>query len=150
SQRLAEEIAAEKAGGLAGNGRHDHLQRLQHNEEQGRQNPPFPEHLLEIVLVHIEADEEAVRRGIGDDEPGAGARDERDHAPYEEPPVAGDQPTHRIVADALAEQRRRAAVMARSAPRPGRAARTNRISATNAAGSDGAAPALERQRNTNA
>ena len=70
-QPLAEEIAAQEAGGLAGNGRDDHLQRLEHDEEHGREEAPLLERLLEEPLVVVEADEERYDGRVGADEPRA-------------------------------------------------------------------------------
>jgi len=50
--------------------------------------------LLEEVPVEVETDEEAVRRSVGEDEPGAVADDDGDDAgPDEGPAAPGDQLT---------------------------------------------------------
>ena len=75
---LAEKIAAEEARGLPGDRRDDHLERLQHHEQDGRQDPPFAERLLQEVLVDVEAHEQSVRGGVDVHKPAAIAQRERD------------------------------------------------------------------------
>src|SRR5207244_10758078 len=70
--------ASEDACGLAGNGRDDHLQRLERDEQQGGEDPPLRERLLEELLVDVEADEVLVGGGVGPHEPHAVPDDGRD------------------------------------------------------------------------
>src|SRR3984893_12197963 len=90
-QPLAEEKAAEDARGLAGNGRDDDLQGLECDEEDGRENSPLRERLLEELLVDVEANEVLVGGGVGPHEPDAVPDDGRAHQRREGPAGAGGQ-----------------------------------------------------------
>ena len=146
AQPLSEEIAAEKASGLAGNRRDDDLQRLQQHEEHGREDAPLAQRFLEEVLVQVQPDEQAVRGRIGQDQPRAVARHERDRPGREDPAIPRDHHAHRIAIDAIAARRGggwRWRARLTSAPVRATApiARTSRSEATTVDGSAGARPA---------
>src|SRR5713226_4388115 len=66
---LPEQIAAKDPRHLAGDGRNDDLQGLEADEDDGRQDPPLPQRLLEKPFVHVEPDKELVGGSVRQDEP---------------------------------------------------------------------------------
>src|SRR5262249_53902379 len=81
---LTEQVAAEDAGEIAGDGGNDDLKRLQPDEDDGCQNPPLAKRVLEETLVSIEPDDELVGRSV---------------APYQPNPVSDERGGNRAADD---------------------------------------------------
>ena len=88
AQPLAEEIATEDAGHFTGNGGDHDLKGLEQDENDGGQDAPFAKRLLEEVSIDIEANQESIRRRIGEDEPGAVSDDAGGDAGGDDAPAA--------------------------------------------------------------
>src|SRR5262249_49225277 len=88
---LAEEITPENAGDLPGDWRNDDLKSLEGDEDEGGQDSPGAQRLLQEVLVAVQANQELIGRSVGNDEPDAIADDERGDAPREATTVSEDQ-----------------------------------------------------------
>src|SRR6266478_3408819 len=98
SQPLAEEIAAEDARDVPGDGGDDDLQGLERDEDDGGQDPPLAKRLLEEALLTVETNQESVRRGVSEDEPDAVTDDDSgDDSPDGAPAAPADQLTPPIV-----------------------------------------------------
>src|SRR5262244_2734989 len=82
---LPEQIAAQDACHFTWDRRNDDLESLHTHEDDRSQNAPLPQRVLEEAFVHIEPDEELVRRSIALDEPRAisdeRSGDEAGHGP---------------------------------------------------------------------
>src|SRR5207244_150213 len=100
SQPLAEEIAAEDARDVPGDGGDDDLQGLERDEDDGGQDPPLAKRLLEEALVTVELDHKPIRRGVSEDEPDAVTDDDcGDGSPDNAPAAPGDQLGPLVMAD---------------------------------------------------
>ena len=95
SERLAEEIAAEDARDLPGDGSNDDLKGLEHDEDDGGQDSPLAKRLLEEALVTVKPDQESVRRGVSEDEPETVTNDDGGDGSRDDAPAApGDNSRH--------------------------------------------------------
>ena len=89
---FTEEVAAKDARDLTRDGGDDDLECLERDEDDGRQDSPLAKRRLEKDPVQIEADQELVGGGIGEDEPDAVADDDDgDPSPDEAPASSGGQ-----------------------------------------------------------
>src|SRR5881409_1942227 len=60
------------------------------DQHHRRHDPPLPERVLEKGPVDVQANQEPVRGGVGDDEPDAVADDQRSDASAEDQAILGD------------------------------------------------------------
>ena len=130
-QPLAEHEAAENAGHLAGDGRDDDLQGLDHDEDEGRRRSPLDQLLLHVVVVVEQAVGEAIRGRVRPNEP----RKIRAHA--------GGESHRQRQPSARGQSRLSVTPRAVTLPATGRdrSARTSRSAATVAAALGGVRPA---------
>src|SRR5262249_16254858 len=68
---FAEQVAAKDPRHLAGNGGNDDLQRLHADKDDGSEDAPLSQRVLEEALVHVETDEELISRSVRKHEPSA-------------------------------------------------------------------------------